>query len=271
MWKSAPWHLTQPSPWPPSASLGVMGTGGTAVSPLARPGLAAASVLLSSWVSGWSSDVVRDSSRSGRYPGAVPRTLLYGTAWMIVSEGALFGGLLWSWYHGALGPGPLYGSTWPPVGLSPAGTFPYTGPGGVPLGGTCLLLASGGTLGHALAREATGAPGPGRASKGPRAVAPTGWALTVLLGSSFTALQAAEYLDSRFTLSDGPYGSTFYLGTGLHGAHVVVGTGLLLAAGWRALRGVSTALGTPGALGAAWYWHFVDVVWLVLYLSLYWW
>lgn len=271
MWKSAPWHLTQPSPWPLGASLGTSGTTGSIVVPLGVPGITATTGLLSCWALGWTTDVVRDSTRSGRYPDKVPGSLLYGTSWMIISEGALFGGLLWAWYHGALGPGPLYGSTWPPAGMSPSGTFPYAGPGGVPLGSTCLLLASGGTLGYSMAREGPGYPGAGYSAKGTRRVGPLGWPLVILLGVSFTGFQVTEYLDSRFTLSDGPYGSTFYLGTGLHGAHVVIGTLLLLTAGWRSLRGPSGGPGAPGALGSTWYWHFVDVVWLVLYLSMYWW
>jgi heme/copper-type cytochrome/quinol oxidase subunit 3 len=94
---------------------------------------------------------------------------------------------------------------------------------------------------------------------------------TVSLGAVFTALQGVEYLDANFTISDGIYGSTFFLATGFHGFHVLVGSTFLVVCLIRANNHHFTRQHHFGFEAAAWYWHFVDVVWLFLFVSIYWW
>lgn len=95
--------------------------------------------------------------------------------------------------------------------------------------------------------------------------------LTAVLGFYFTVLQAWEYFDSSFTISDGVYGSTFFVATGFHGLHVIIGTTFLLVCFFRLVRYHFSDSHHFGFEAAAWYWHFVDVVWLFLYVSIYWW
>ncbi len=95
--------------------------------------------------------------------------------------------------------------------------------------------------------------------------------LTILLGIRFTALQAYEYVHAPFTFTGGIYGSTFFMATGFHGFHVIVGTCFLSVCQWRLYQGHFKPDHHFGLEAAAWYWHFVDVVWLFLFSSVYWW
>ena len=95
--------------------------------------------------------------------------------------------------------------------------------------------------------------------------------LTILLGISFTALQGFEYHHASFGFTDGIYASTFYMATGFHGFHVIVGTIFLIVCYFRGLKGHFNAEHHFGFEAAAWYWHFVDVVWLFLFICIYWW
>ena len=95
--------------------------------------------------------------------------------------------------------------------------------------------------------------------------------VTVALGVFFTALQGMEYVDAGFTIADGVYGSTFFLATGFHGFHVLIGTTFLLVCLFRQLKNHFSTSHHFGFEAAAWYWHFVDVVWLFLFVSIYWW
>jgi len=98
-----------------------------------------------------------------------------------------------------------------------------------------------------------------------------GLILTILLAIFFTGLQALEYLEAPFTISDGVYGSTFYLATGFHGFHVFIGTVFLSVCLLRLINFHFTKSHHFGFEAAAWYWHFVDVVWLFLFVAIYWW
>ncbi|MBN8890992.1 MAG: cytochrome c oxidase subunit 3, partial [Rhodospirillales bacterium] len=99
----------------------------------------------------------------------------------------------------------------------------------------------------------------------------TGLALTVLLGLSFTGFQAMEYSEAPFHLWGGVYPGVFFLATGFHGFHVIIGTCFLIVCTVRAMRGSFTPQRHFGFEAAAWYWHFVDVVWLFLFICIYWW
>ena len=97
-----------------------------------------------------------------------------------------------------------------------------------------------------------------------------GLIITVALGVYFTILQGYEYYEASFSFAEGVYGSTFFIATGFHGLHVIVGTLFLLVCLLRHLKGEFRGSHHFGFEAAAWYWHFVDVVWLFLYLALYW-
>ena len=161
----------------------------------------------------------------------------------------------WAYFHRRLAPRTELGSCWPPIGITPLNPFE------VPLLNTGVLLASGVTVTwahHSLI-------------EGNRTEGIQGLIATVALGVYFTFLQAIEYYEASFTIADGAYGSTFFVATGFHGLHVLIGRTFLtvcLARVW--LQHFSTGHHF-GFEAAAWYWHFVDVVWLFLYLSIYWW
>lgn len=144
---------------------------------------------------------------------------------------------------------------WPPVGIVAFNPFQ------VPLLNTAILLASGVTVTwahHGLI-------------EGNHSQTTQGLFFTILLGVYFTILQAYEYIEASFTIADAVYGSTFFIATGFHGLHVLIGTTFLLICLIRHIRFHFSKNHHFGFEAAAWYWHFVDVVWLFLYVSIYWW
>ena len=147
------------------------------------------------------------------------------------------------------------GGVWPPVSIDAFEAFE------IPFLNTMILLTSGTTLtwAHHEVRE------------GNHAQAIFAMWLTLALGVSFTALQAYEYVHAPFTFTGGIYGSTFFMATGFHGFHVIVGTLFLAVCQWRLYQGHFKPDHHFGFEAAAWYWHFVDVVWLFLFSSVYWW
>ena len=147
------------------------------------------------------------------------------------------------------------GGQWPPTDITPFS------PWSLPFLNTLILLTSGTTVTwahHAL-------------RTGNRRTLIHGLWLTVLLGVSFTGIQAYEYVHASFTMDGGIYGSTFFMATGFHGAHVIIGTCFLMVCLIRAYKGHFTPDHHFGFEAAAWYWHFVDVVWLFLFTFVYWW
>ncbi|KDB52473.1 cytochrome c oxidase subunit 3 [Sphaerotilus natans] len=207
----------------------------------------------------------------------------WSMAWFIFSEvmffAAFFGALYWARVHSVPSLGnaenallwPDFKAAWPSsvagATASPAGTvepFRTMGPWPLPTINTALLLTSGVTL--TIAHHALIA--------GRRASTILWMWITVLLGVVFLGCQAYEYMhayrDLNLKLSSGIYGSTFYMLTGFHGFHVLVGTLMLLVITIRLMKGHFTPERHFGFEGAAWYWHFVDVVWLGLYFIVYW-
>ncbi len=229
---------------------------------------------------GWFGDVIRESVR-GRYNDQVDGSFRMGMIWFIFSEvmffGAFFGALFYArqyalpWLGGA-GDGAMtnallwdaFTSAWPSNGPGAVGGTYQTIPAwGLPLLNTLILLTSGVTI--TLAHHALKA-----ANRRGLLV----WlGATVLLGCLFLFFQAEEYIhaysDLNLTMRSGIYGSTFYLLTGFHGLHVTLGT-IMLAVIWlRAFKGHFSADDHFGFEAVAWYWHFVDVVWLILFLFVY--
>jgi cytochrome c oxidase subunit III len=257
-----PYHLVDPSPWPllSAFAAGALVTGIIVQAHfgawwLLILGVAATLICMA----GWWWDVVKESQTPGVHSPVAKLGMRYGMVLFIASEVMFFVAFFWAWFHFALYPEHVSGAEaviWPPDGIL---TFD---PWHLPFLNTMILLLSGCTVTwahHALLEN-------------DRRGLITGLALTVLLGMLFTSLQVWEYAKAPFPFVDGGiYPSVFYLATGFHGFHVIVGTLFLLVCLIRAIAGHFTPEKHFGFEAAAWYWHFVDVVWLFLFVSIYWW
>jgi cytochrome c oxidase subunit 3 len=202
----------------------------------------------------WFSDVVSEGSLNGDHTTVVMKGLILGMSLFILTEIVFFSFIFWGYLHSSLSPAVDLGSLWPPLGIDPLEAK------AIPTLNTALLLSSGASVTwshHALLG-------------GNRKGAIIGLILTILLAIIFTALQGYEYVTATFTMSDSTYGNTFYLGTGFHGAHVMLGTIMLGVAVLRLISYHFTNAHHVGYEAAILYWHFVDVVWLVLYVIFYW-
>lgn len=272
------YHLVNPSPWPLLGSLSVLilAIGGVIYMkglfglPEGFPWIAVLGFAMVIWVmAGWWRDVVKEAN-SGDHTPVVSIGLRYGMILFIASEVMFFVGWFWSFFelaifsHARVGStwdasNPLYADAlsrfqgWPPVGVE---TFD---PFHLPLMNTLVLLLSGTTVTwahHALQTNK-------------RNEAKLGLLLTILLGILFTTLQVIEYSEAQFTYDGTLYGSAFFMATGFHGAHVVIGTIFLTVCLLRLMAGGFTPKQHFGFEAAAWYWHFVDVVWLFLFAFVY--
>nr|YP_009343962.1 cytochrome c oxidase subunit III [Echinothrix diadema]YP_010533945.1 cytochrome c oxidase subunit III [Diadema antillarum]APT41364.1 cytochrome c oxidase subunit III [Echinothrix diadema]UXX49932.1 cytochrome c oxidase subunit III [Diadema antillarum] len=253
-----PYHLVDQSPWPLTGAIsGLMMTSGlvlwfhTQSTSLLFIGF----ILLITTMVNWWRDVVREATFQGSHTAIVENGLRYGMILFITSEVCFFFAFFWAFFHSSLAPSVEIGVTWPPTGISPLNPFL------VPLLNTAVLLSSGVTITWAHHSILAGN----------RTESIQALFLTILLGVYFTALQAWEYLDAPFTIADSVYGSTFFVATGFHGLHVIIGTTFLLVCFLRLVNFHFSAHHHFGFEAAAWYWHFVDVVWLFLYVCIYWW
>lgn len=203
----------------------------------------------------WWRDISREGTFQGLHTLIVATGLRWGIILFITSEVLFFFSFFWAFFHRSLTPSIEIGLQWPPAGIIPFNPFQ------VPLLNTIILLASGVTVTwahHSLIENN-------------HSQALTGLTLTVLLGLYFTSLQGLEYWESSFSISDSAYGSTFFMATGFHGIHVIIGTTFLIVCLMRHHSHHFSKTHHFGLEAAAWYWHFVDVVWLFLYISIYWW
>lgn len=203
----------------------------------------------------WFRDVISEATYLGNHTLAVQRGLNMGVALFIVSEALFFLAIFWTFFHSALSPNVELGAHWPPSGIDAVNPFE------LPLLNTIILLSSGVTVTYAHHSII----------QGNRNGALYGLALTVVLAIIFTALQGIEYSISQFTISDGTFGSCFYFGTGFHGFHVIIGTAFIAVGLWRVLAYHSTENHHLGLESGILYWHFVDIVWLFLFISIYYW
>ncbi len=260
-----PYHLVTPSPWPIVGALG----GGLTVFGIIMVAhfhqwgfLIAGIALILATMFLWWRDVVKESRTPGLHTTIVRLGLRYGMTLFIASEVMFFVAFFWAYFNFALFPDNVGSATtiaWPPVGIH---TF---APFSIPFFNTMILLLSGTTVTWAhhslLERDKRGLV--------------IGLGLTVLLGMTFTAGQAIEYSHAPFHLwmsgSDAIFPSVFFLATGFHGFHVIVGTCFLIVCFFRALKDQFTPERHFGFEAAAWYWHFVDVVWLFLFTCIYLW
>ena len=279
--QSRGYYLPEPSYWPIIGSVGLflMAFGAVLTINTVSGGgyvLLAGSLVMAYMLFGWFGAVIRESE-SGKYNKQVDISFRWSMGWFIFSEvmffgaffGALFymrvlsipwlaegdtGSLLWSGFSAA----------WPTAGPGVASKFTPMGAWGLPAINTALLLTSGVTL--TIAHWAL--------LKGQRTKLNVFMFLTIALGVTFLVLQAEEYMHAYteldLTLESGAYGATFYMLTGFHGFHVTIGTIMLIVIWLRGIRGHFKPETHFGFEGVAWYWHFVDVVWLGLFILVYW-
>ncbi len=253
-----PYHLVDESPWPLVAAIGAFFITSGLVKwfhcyswSLIAWGLSLTLIVIAQW---WR-DVIREGAFQGQHSSLVELGLRYGIVLFIISEVLFFSSFFWAFFHRRLAPTVELGSTWPPLGISPFNPLE------VPLLNTIILLSSG--IRVTWAHHALISGNHNRAFQG--------LLLTVILGIYFTCLQALEYFEASFRIADGAYGTTFFVATGFHGLHVIIGTIFLLVCLVRIFKGHFRAAHHFGFEAAAWYWHFVDVVWLFLYITIYWW
>lgn len=259
------YHLVDPSPWPfvGSASalalaLGAVGYFHEASALWMLPGFLGVIYTMIAW---WR-DIIKES-HDGHHTQVVQLHLRYGMILFIASEVMFFVAWFWAFFDASLFAGEVQqyarvehtGGHWPPVGIE------VFDPWHLPLLNTLILLTSGTTVTwahHALLHN-------------DRNGLKWGLILTVILGALFSVVQAYEYSHAAFAFAGSIYGSTFYMATGFHGFHVLIGTIFLIVCLVRTLQGDFTPKKHFGFEAAAWYWHFVDVVWLFLFAAIYIW
>ncbi|OGI40922.1 MAG: MFS transporter [Candidatus Muproteobacteria bacterium RBG_16_62_13] len=283
------YYLPGPSPWPVITSCGlftlaigfILFMNGFAAGPWIM--LAGAAILVYMMYR-WFGQVIGESE-GGLYNQQVDLSFRWGMGWFVFSEvmffAAFFGALFYvrQWAVPWLGDNELswpgFEAVWPTAGpkgpmpiapdtIAPAGKFSPMGAWGIPAVNTALLLSSGATITWAH----------WGLLKNNRAQLITGLFLTVALGITFLSLQAYEYVHAYtqlgLTFKTGIFGATFYILTGFHGLHVTIGTIMLITVLVRSLKGHFSADHHFGFEAVAWYWHFVDVVWLGLFIFVYW-
>ncbi len=272
------YHIIDPSPWPFIGSIGAFvmlfglvgfmrGSAGNQFVvfglDLAGPWLFFLGLAIVLYVMfAWWSDTIKEG-REGAHTRVVSLHLRYGMIMFIASEVMFFAAWFWAFFDASLFPGEavqpmraeVLGGQWPPVGID------VLDPLHLPLFNTITLLLSGTTVTwahHALLHN-------------DRKGLVWGLALTIILGVIFSYVQFYEYAHAPFAFAGSIYGSTFFMATGFHGFHVIIGTIFLTVCLIRAMKGQFTPQKHFGFEAAAWYWHFVDVVWLFLFFCIYIW
>lgn len=259
-----PWHLVRPSIWP---LLGAMVAGlmmGGVVLYMHKiklggldlgagwPLIGFTGVLAVMFF--WWRDIIHEAFNEKAHSSVVKIGLRYGMALFISSEVMFFAAFFWAYFSAALFPPEVLGGVWPPANIKTVDPFD------MPFIMTLILLLSGTTVTwahHAVLEN------------NQKALVKA-LAITVALGLSFSFFQFLEYSHAEFSIKSGMFGSTFFMATGFHGLHVIIGTIFLAVCLFRAKNGQFTADSHFGLEAAAWYWHFVDVVWLFLFVSIYW-
>uniref|UniRef100_UPI0030FE169E cytochrome c oxidase subunit III n=1 Tax=Neohirasea hongkongensis TaxID=1461108 RepID=UPI0030FE169E len=253
-----PYHLVEMSPWPLVGALSTMLTLTGLVKFFQQTSmlmLTMGTMMTLLTMIQWWRDVVREGTYQGLHTKLVIKGLRWGMIMFIISEVFFFISFFWTFFHSSLSPTAQIGSMWPPEGIMPFN------PMQIPLLNTMILLTSGVSVTwahHSMLNNNMK-----EMNKG--------LMLTIIMGLYFTLLQAYEYIEAPFTISDSIYGSAFFMATGFHGLHVIIGTTFLIVCMNRQLNFHFSKNHHVGFEAAAWYWHFVDVVWLFLYISIYWW
>jgi cytochrome c oxidase subunit 3 len=253
-------HLVDPSPWPLLGALGALSAtcgsimwfnfffgGGF----LLTCGLSIIILIMTIW---WR-DIIRENSFEGNQTSKVEKGMCMGMLLFITSEIMFFVAFFWAFFYSSINPDLSIGGIWPPLEIEVLDSWE------VPLLNTLILLSSGATVtvchNCLITNDQFGAE---------VSIEVTCWLAFVFLG-----LQHFEYMCSSFNISDGVYGSCFYMATGFHGFHVFIGYCFLNVCSYRIILGQFSRENHFSFEAAAWYWHFVDVVWLFLFVAVYWW
>uniref|UniRef100_UPI00315C8454 cytochrome c oxidase subunit III n=1 Tax=Parasipyloidea carinata TaxID=3126553 RepID=UPI00315C8454 len=253
-----PYHLVEMSPWPLMGALSTMIMLSGLVNffhkntySIMLLGTIMTLIIMIQW---WR-DIIRESTYQGSHTITVVKGLQWGMILFIMSEVFFFLSFFWSFFHSSLSPTVQIGVLWPPIGIT------VFNPMQIPLLNTVILLTSGVTVTwahHSMMNN--------NFKEMNQSLL-----ITIIMGIYFTMLQAYEYMEATFTISDSIYGASFFMSTGFHGLHVIIGTTFLIVCMSRQLKMHFSMNHHMGFEAAAWYWHFVDVVWLFLYISIYWW
>jgi cytochrome c oxidase subunit 3 len=275
------YFVPDPSYWPALGALALFCLGlGAALAVNSLPAgsvlLGVGALLLLWMLVGWFGDVIRES-RQGEYQGQEDLSFRWGMGWFIFSEVMFFAAFFGALFYVRVVSLPMLGNfghkllypdfvpAWPLLtGPGISASYQAMAATGLPALNTLILLTSAVTVTWAHWALLLGR----------RRSLKIGLLLTIILGSSFICLQALEYhhalTEMHLNMASGAYGMTFYLLTGFHGLHVLLGTIILSVVGWRVLHGDFDQQHHFAFEAASWYWHFVDVVWLVLFVFVYW-
>lgn len=252
---SHPYHLVSHSPWPLLLCVTILSAALFIVSWLShKSSISPFPYIIPLIAIFWWRDVIREAM-SGYHTITVQRGLYIGFLLFLLSEIMLFISFFWAFFHSSLAPVVEISCIWPPKGIS------AINPWGLPLYGTCVLLASGFVL--TLAHHAI--------LHGYKYLGLFNMGLCILLGGLFVFLQYNEYYFAQFTISDTVWGSVFYLTTGLHAIHVIIGVCFLFVGFIRLYFDNFTKTHNLGLEFAILYWHLVDAVWLFVFVTYYWW
>lgn len=258
MKKNHPFHLVTKRPWPLIISLNSFSlfSGIILIIQFKSTSLLLIRFLITLISSfQWWRDIRTETSLQGNHTSKVLKIIKIGIILFIISEVIFFLSFFWRFFHARLSPSIEIGIKWPPKGIL------VFNPIEIPLLNTIILLSSGLTITWAHHRILS------------NKIKPTKKALklTIILGIYFSILQIWEYRQSPFTITDSIYGSSFFIRTGFHGLHVIVGTIFICSCLGQTIKFYPTINHHKSLELASWYWHFVDIVWLFLYISIYWW
>nr|YP_009734515.1 cytochrome c oxidase subunit III [Acropyga sauteri]QBG38680.1 cytochrome c oxidase subunit III [Acropyga sauteri] len=252
-----PFHLVTVSPWPILTSLSLFNNLISIIMWFHKFNylimISIPCTLLCSYQ--WWRDIIRESTFQGWHTFSVYQGLQLGMILFIISEIFFFLSFFWAYFHSSLAPSMEIGQLWPPLGIKPFNPF------NIPLMNTIILITSGMTI--TWAHHSILIKNFNESIKSLK--------MTIILGIYFTFLQIFEYFESSFSIADSIYGSTFFLTTGFHGIHVMIGSLFILICFYRLIFSHFSKNHHFGFEAASWYWHFVDVIWLFLFISIYWW
>nr|YP_007475020.1 cytochrome c oxidase subunit 3 [Amblyomma cajennense]YP_009332015.1 cytochrome c oxidase subunit III [Amblyomma sculptum]AFU55269.1 cytochrome c oxidase subunit 3 [Amblyomma cajennense]APH07712.1 cytochrome c oxidase subunit 3 [Amblyomma sculptum]WEF75032.1 cytochrome c oxidase subunit III [Amblyomma sculptum] len=253
-----PFHLVEKSPWPLTSSISAFSLTLGFVNYFNNNNIllvliAMMVLFLSSFQ--WWRDVSREASFQGFHTKYVLEGLKLGMLLFILSEVFFFISFFWAFFHSSLSPNIEIGSQWPPQNIIPFNPFE------IPLLNSTILISSG--ISVTWAHHAI--------MNGDYFSSLMSLKITIMLGAMFTMFQVFEYYQAQFSITDSVFGSTFFLTTGFHGIHVIIGSLFLLVSYFRIKNSLISKSHFFGFEASAWYWHFVDVVWLFLFTFMYWW
>jgi len=262
-----PFHLVDPSPWPIMTGGALLALALGFISAFCRDhfnqceqsvnyfGFYISLIILILVLSRWFKDIIIESTFEGHHTRKVQENVLLGMKLFIVSEVMFFFSFFWAYFHFSLTPSIFTGGIWPCFGI------PKLDPLAVPFLNTVILLSSGFSVTYSHKSL--------QSNNRKDALSWLGY--TIFLGMVFTVLQGYEYSVLPFNIDTNVYGSIFYMITGFHGFHVIVGTIMLFVCLVRIKKYHNSNKYHVGFICALWYWHFVDIVWLGLYLIVYIW